>query len=90
MEEFIEEPVYVEVQSRIAELPTTAAARIEYDPESNSVFVRIDYDDSVHWAELNIPWKTLIKLKKTTEEEVAQEIMEEMIGEEGEEMDESE
>lgn len=43
----LEEPVYVEVQGRINDAgQSDGSARVEYDPETNSVFVRIDYDNS--------------------------------------------
>lgn len=43
----IEEPIYVEVEGQINDNnQAKGCARVEYDPESNSVFARIDYDDS--------------------------------------------
>lgn len=43
----IEEPIYVEVEGQINDNnQAKGCARVEYDPEINSVFARIDYDDS--------------------------------------------
>lgn len=91
-------PIYVEVEGRINDFDQTkGSAHVEYDLESNSIFVRIDYYDSskcVHfivksttnqhiieeyWCEITIPWKTLLRVKETTEEEVEQEILEEVL-----------